>query len=96
MQPVLFDSSIYIMALRMKDDATLSLRRIAGSETDMAECGRTRGIVCRGDRARGAMLWSGWSVILIKPDGSWFPILVTGLKPGKCSLVWPQSTITSK
>src|SRR5258708_14191443 len=32
MQPVLFDSSIYIMALRMKDDATLSLRRIAGSE----------------------------------------------------------------
>jgi predicted nucleic acid-binding protein len=32
MQPVLFDSSIYITALRMKDDATLSLRRIAGSE----------------------------------------------------------------
>jgi predicted nucleic acid-binding protein len=29
MQPVLFDSSIYITALRMKDDATLSLRRIA-------------------------------------------------------------------
>lgn len=32
MQPVLFDSSIYITALRMKDDATLSLRRIAGAE----------------------------------------------------------------
>ena len=32
MQPVLFDSSIYITALRMKDDATLSLRRIAGRE----------------------------------------------------------------
>jgi predicted nucleic acid-binding protein len=32
MQPVLFDSSIYVTALRMKDDATLSLRRIAGSE----------------------------------------------------------------
>jgi predicted nucleic acid-binding protein len=32
MQPVLFDSSIYITALRMKDDATLSLRRIAGYE----------------------------------------------------------------
>ncbi len=32
MQPVLFDSSIYITALRMKDDATLSLRRIADSE----------------------------------------------------------------
>jgi len=32
MQPVLFDSSIYITALRMKDDATLSPRRIAGSE----------------------------------------------------------------
>ena len=32
MQPVLFDSSIYIKALRMKDDASLSLRRIAGGE----------------------------------------------------------------
>src|SRR5689334_4309306 len=32
MQPILFDSSIYIMALRKKDDATLSLRRIAGAE----------------------------------------------------------------
>jgi predicted nucleic acid-binding protein len=32
MQPVLFDSSIYISALRMKDDATLSLRRIADNE----------------------------------------------------------------
>ncbi len=32
MQPVLFDASIYITALRARDDATLSLRRIAGSE----------------------------------------------------------------
>jgi len=32
MQPVLFDASIYITALRAKDEATLSLRRIAGSE----------------------------------------------------------------
>jgi predicted nucleic acid-binding protein len=32
MQPVLFDSSIYITALRMRDDAKLSLRRIAGGE----------------------------------------------------------------
>ncbi|SRR5229473_2874179 len=32
MQPVLFDSSIYITALRKRDDGTLSLRRIAGSE----------------------------------------------------------------
>lgn len=32
MQPVLFDSSIYITALRTKDDTTLSLRRIAGAE----------------------------------------------------------------
>jgi predicted nucleic acid-binding protein len=32
MQPVLFDSSIYITALRMGDDRTLSLRRIAGGE----------------------------------------------------------------
>ena len=32
MQPVLFDSSIYITALRTRDDATLSLRRFAGSE----------------------------------------------------------------
>jgi len=31
-QPVLFDSSIYITALRTRDDVTLSLRRIAGSE----------------------------------------------------------------
>ena len=30
MQPVLFDSSIYITALRAKDDAALSLRRLAG------------------------------------------------------------------
>jgi len=29
MQPVLFDASIYITALRMGDDAALSLRRIA-------------------------------------------------------------------
>jgi predicted nucleic acid-binding protein len=32
MQPVLFDASIYITALRARDEATLSLRRIAGSE----------------------------------------------------------------
>src|SRR5260370_20124782 len=32
MQPVLFDSSIYIAALRTKGDAALSLRRIAGGE----------------------------------------------------------------
>ena len=32
MQPVLFDASIYITALRARDDATVSLRRIAGSE----------------------------------------------------------------
>jgi predicted nucleic acid-binding protein len=32
MQPVLFDSSIYITALRTKNDATLSLRRIAAGE----------------------------------------------------------------
>jgi predicted nucleic acid-binding protein len=30
MQPVLFDTSIYITALRMGDDAGLGLRRIAG------------------------------------------------------------------
>ncbi len=29
MQPVLFDSSIYITALRTGDDAALSLRRLA-------------------------------------------------------------------
>jgi predicted nucleic acid-binding protein len=32
MQPVLFDSSIYISALRRRDDAALNLRRIAGGE----------------------------------------------------------------
>jgi predicted nucleic acid-binding protein len=32
MPPVLFDSSIYITALRRKDDVTLGLRRITGSE----------------------------------------------------------------
>ncbi len=32
MQPVLFDSSIYITALRMGEEAALSLRRIAGGE----------------------------------------------------------------
>jgi predicted nucleic acid-binding protein len=32
MQPVLFDSSIYIVALRTRDNAALSLRRIAGGE----------------------------------------------------------------
>src|SRR5260370_42697359 len=30
MQPVLFDSSIYISALRARDDAALSLRGLAG------------------------------------------------------------------
>lgn len=30
MQPVLFDTSIYITALRMGDDAAMSVRRIAG------------------------------------------------------------------
>ena len=30
MQPALFDTSIYITALRMRDDAALGLRRIAG------------------------------------------------------------------
>lgn len=29
MQPVLFDTSIYITALRMRDDAALNLRRVA-------------------------------------------------------------------
>jgi predicted nucleic acid-binding protein len=32
MQPLLFDSSIYMSALRMPDDAALNLRRIAGGE----------------------------------------------------------------
>lgn len=32
MQPVLLDASIYIASLRMRDDAALSLRRIAGGE----------------------------------------------------------------
>jgi predicted nucleic acid-binding protein len=32
MQPLLFDASIYITALRTRDDAALSLRRIAGGE----------------------------------------------------------------
>lgn len=32
MQPVLFDSSVYITALRTRDDAAVSLRRIAGGE----------------------------------------------------------------
>jgi predicted nucleic acid-binding protein len=32
MQPVLFDSSIYITALRTKNDAALNLRRLAGGE----------------------------------------------------------------
>jgi predicted nucleic acid-binding protein len=32
MSPVLFDSSIYITALRRKDDVIVSLRRIAGGE----------------------------------------------------------------
>jgi predicted nucleic acid-binding protein len=32
MQPVLFDSSIYITALRTRDDARLNLRRLAGGE----------------------------------------------------------------
>jgi len=32
MPPILFDSSIYITALRMRDDAKLSLRRIAAGE----------------------------------------------------------------
>jgi predicted nucleic acid-binding protein len=32
MQPVLFDSSIYITALRTRDAAVLSLRRIVGGE----------------------------------------------------------------
>jgi predicted nucleic acid-binding protein len=32
MQPILLDTSIYITALRRRDDAALNLRRIAGSE----------------------------------------------------------------
>jgi predicted nucleic acid-binding protein len=32
MQPVLFDTSVYIAALRARDDAALSLRRISGNE----------------------------------------------------------------
>ena len=32
MQPTLFDTSVYITALRMRDDATLSLRRITGNK----------------------------------------------------------------
>jgi predicted nucleic acid-binding protein len=32
MQPVLFDSSIYITALRKRDDRALNLRRITGGE----------------------------------------------------------------
>jgi hypothetical protein len=32
MQPVLFDSSIYVTALRTRENVALSLRRIAGGE----------------------------------------------------------------
>ena len=95
MQPVLFDSSIYITPLRMKDNATLSLRRIAGSEPIWLSRSYSRNCTLEWPPAI-AMLWRGGSVILLGPDGYWSPILVTGRKPGRCSLGLPQSTIRSK
>jgi predicted nucleic acid-binding protein len=95
MQPVLFDASIYITALRMGDDAKLSLRRIVRGEPIWLSAvvleelyaglgARNRQGVERlerdFDRARR---------ILVPNLGDW-------TQPGKCSLVWPQSTITSK
>jgi predicted nucleic acid-binding protein len=38
MQPVLFDSSIYILSLRMRDDAVLNLRRMAGGGPIWLSC----------------------------------------------------------
>lgn len=38
MQPVLFDSSIYIPSLRMRDDAALNLRRMAGGGPIWLSC----------------------------------------------------------
>jgi hypothetical protein len=44
-QPVLFDSSIYITALRTGDGAALALRRLAAI-SGLAQFGSARRIVC--------------------------------------------------
>jgi len=45
MQPLLFDTSIYITALHGVDGAAVSLRRLGGRCADMAEFGCAGGVV---------------------------------------------------
>jgi len=76
MQPLLFDTSIYITALHGVDGAAVSLRRLGGRCADMAEFGCAGGVVrwhwskespCgRGSRAR---FWSSEADLGSKPNG---------------------------
>src|SRR5580692_9040731 len=96
MQPALFDSSIYITALRRGDDAVVALRRfttdaplwlsaVVLEELYAGTVDRDRQVVERlerdFDRARSE---------------SWFRILATGLKPAECLLAWRPSIITKR
>src|ERR1700731_1713850 len=93
MQPALFDTSIYISALRRGDDAALALRRLATDvplwlsavvleELYAGTVDRNRQVIERlerdSDRAKR------------------FQILAAGHKPGERLLAWRPSIITKR
>src|SRR5580658_1176385 len=95
MQPALFDSSIYITALRRGDDAVLALRRfttdaplwlsaVVLEELYAGTIDRDRQVVERLERD-----FERAKRILV-------PNLATGLKPADCLLAWRPNIVTKR
>ena len=94
MQPVLFDSSIYITALRTGDEAALALRRLAANAPVWLSSVVLEELYA-GAAPRGRHVLERLELILRRPGGSWCQISTTGPRPAKCWPDWPPSMITS-
>jgi hypothetical protein len=91
MQSVLFDTSIYITALRIGDNGALGLKRIAGGSPV-----RLSSVVPEELYAGVSERNSVLSATSAKQDGSWFLISRTGRRRAKCSLSLRLSTTSRK
>ena len=82
MQPALFDTSVYISALRRGNDAALALRRVADDAPLWLSSVVLKNSTPAPATGSGAW-WSGWNGILTGLNEFWCPISATGLKPAE-------------
>ena len=95
MQPVLFDSSIYISALRTGNEAGLTLKRLTADAPVWLSSVVLEELYAGASTGLGTP-WSDWSVTSTVLSASWCRISVTGRKRVGCLPNWGQSTIMSK